>query len=126
LTRGALQQAAGACQCGTIVALRPAPEAVMGNKPKSFAAIVAFASALLFFGAALSNAHAGHGPYVPHPRHHRSFYRYPRPYSGRACFHRPYRPYRLVRVHVYDPYPRWTYRRVYYAPPAVRNHCRPY
>ena len=110
----------------------------MGNTVRSFAAAAALGFALLFFGPATSTARADHfGPNVsfsghfplPHgslnvnvghgPRfgRHRSFvrHRFARPFFARPYFAR--RPYRLVRVFVYDPYPRWIYRRVYYSRP---------
>jgi hypothetical protein len=100
----------------------------MGKKTRSFLSAVALAFAVLFFGPATSDAQAKHhGP--GYAKHHRS-YRYARPYYG--GYSRPYRPYRLVRVFVYDPFPRWVYRRVYtappayYAPPAYGYPYRPY
>ena len=119
----------------------------MGNNAKSFVAAVALGFALLFFGPATS-AQAGHfGPYVsfqghfplPHGsihvnvgkgRHFRRHsysprHRYSRPYHGRS-YYRHHRPYRLVRVRVFDPYPRWVFRRVYYSQPVGATSCRPY
>ena len=59
-------------------------------------------------------------------RHHRSDYGYSR--HGRS-YSRHHRPYRLVRVLVNDPYPRYLQRRVYY-PRHFRHFagdsCRPY
>jgi hypothetical protein len=103
----------------------------MGNKTKSFAAAAALGFALLFFGPATSTAQAErfgrHGSFQG--RHelfsgrsfsHRSFgsFRhrgFVRPFHRFAprAFYGYQRPYRLVRVFVYDPYPRWVYRRVY-------------
>jgi hypothetical protein len=120
----------------------------MGNKTKSFLSAVALAFAVLFFGPATSQAYAEHrGPNPRYQRDHRPYYsynyNYARPYSGYGHgYARPYygrsyyrhdRPYRLVRVFVYDPFPRWVYRRVYnaqrayydYAPP-VGSYCSPY
>lgn len=107
----------------------------MGNKTKSFLSAVALAFAVLFFGPATSQAYADHrGPNPRYQRRHRPYYNYnyarpysghgygyTRPYNGRS-YYRHYRPYRLVRVFVYDPFPRWVYRRVYYAPPAYFNY----
>ncbi len=96
----------------------------MGIKLKSLASSIALGSALLAFGPATSTAKADHfkpghvhGKAVVHhsfaPVRHHAFVR---PYYPRVSFEYPYpRPYRLVRVPVYDPFPRWVYRRVYYA-----------
>ena len=51
-------------------------------------------------------------------RHHGSDY-------GRS-YYRGHRPYRLVRVLVYDPYPRYIQRRVYYSPRIGGGYYRPY
>jgi hypothetical protein len=119
----------------------------MGNKAKWFVATVALGFALLFFGPATSKVQADHfGPHVsfqghfplPHGsihinagngRHfkHHSYYprhRYARPYHGRF-YYKHHRPYRLVRVRVFDPYPRWVFRRVYYSQ-RVGFYRRPY
>jgi hypothetical protein len=126
----------------------------MGTKTKSFLSAVALGFGLLFFGPATSDAQAQHaGPYVefrgqfplPHGsidvyannaghhgkrygRHYRnrSYSRHQsRPYYGRS-YYRHHRPYRLVRVFVYDPYPRFVYRRVYYSQRIAGDYCRPY
>jgi hypothetical protein len=122
----------------------------MGNKTKSFASAVALGFALLFFGPATSKAQADHfGPHVsfqghfplPHGsinvhagngryfRHH-SYYprhRYARPQYGYGhSYFRSQRPYRLVRVFVYAPYPRWVYRRVYSTSYSTGGAYRPY
>jgi hypothetical protein len=105
----------------------------MGTKTKSFLSAVALGFAVLFFGPATSSADAEHHRYARHQRHHRSYYghRSIRPYYGPSHF-RHHRPYRLVRVFVYDPFPRWVYRRVYsappvyYAPPVYGSYRSPY
>jgi hypothetical protein len=101
----------------------------MGKKTRSFLSAVALAFAVLFFGPAVSDAQAKHhGSYYKHYRP----YRHVQPYSYYGGYYRPYRPYRLVRVLVYDPFPRWVYRRVhtappvYYAPPAYGHSYSPY
>jgi hypothetical protein len=138
----------------------------MGNKTKSFVAVVALAFAFLFFGPA-SPAHAQYrGPQVafhgrvplshgsrdvyannggyrhrgygqayshrtyrhrqPSFRHDRGFrhFRRDRSYPGRF-YYRHHRPYRLVRVFVYDPFPHYVHRRVYYSP-GYSAYCDPY
>ncbi len=124
----------------------------MGNKLKSFAVAVALGFAVLFFGPGTSKAQADHfGPHVsfqghfplPHGsidfhagngRHfrHQSYYnqsyyprhRYARPYYGNGhSYFRHQRPYRMVRVFVYDPYPRWVYRRVYNSSYSTGAYC---
>jgi len=116
----------------------------MGNRMKSLAAAIALGFALLFFGPAASTARAddfgphvsfsgnfplphgsihvnvGHGPRFGGHYSHAS-HRFARPYYARSYFAR--RPYRLVRVFVYDPYPRWIYRRVYYRPYSSGAYC---
>jgi hypothetical protein len=112
----------------------------MWKKAKWFAAAATVAFAVLFFGPATSKAFAwDNGPHVsfyghfplPHGsisvyssngpyRYHRPYYNrfatrpfYGRSYYGRS-YYRPYfRPYRSVRVFVYDPFPHWVVRRVY-------------
>ena len=140
----------------------------MENRTKSFVSVVALAFAVLFFGPAMSRAHAQYGgpqvafhgqfplphgsldvyadnagyhhrgygqgfshrtyrhrpyyqPYFRHDRHFRDFH----PYPGRFSY-RHYRPYRLVRVFVYDPFPHYVHRRVYYAAPGSGPYCDPY
>lgn len=121
----------------------------MGTKTKSFLSAIALGFGLLFFGPATSDAQAQHaGPYVefrgqlplPHGsvnvyanngNHHgkhdrnRSYSRHSRPHYGRS-YSRHHRPYRLVRVFVHDPYPRWVYRRVYHSPRIAGDYRRPY
>jgi hypothetical protein len=121
---------------------------------KSFVSAVALGFGLLFFGPATSDAQAQHfGPRVefrgqlplPHGsigvqvsnaghhgsrygRHSRNrpyFRHHSRPYSGRS-YYRDHRPYRLVRVLVYDPYPRYIHRRVYDSPRIAGGYCRQY
>lgn len=117
----------------------------MGNKTKSFAAVVALAFAVLFFGPGTSkaqaqyfgpqvsfeghfplphgsiNVYSGNGPYY---RHHSysPYYRYSRPYYGRS-YSRYHRPYRLARFYTYVPYPHWAFRRVYYSAPYAGGFC---
>ena len=82
-----------------------------------------------------------HGKRYRNGKHHRngkhyrnrSFYRHHRPDYGYSrhgrSYYRDHRPYRLVRVLVYDPYPRYTHRRVYYSRHFRHfegDHCRPY
>jgi hypothetical protein len=55
---------------------------------------------------------------------HDRFSRYDRPYPGRS-YYRHHRPYRLVRVFVYDPFPHYVHRRVYYSP-GYSAYCDPY
>ena len=111
----------------------------MGNKMKSLAAAVALGFALLFLGPAASTARADQfGPHVSfsgrfplphgsvsvnvgHGRHFRNHgyiprHRFARPFGHGRSFVRHHRPYRLVRVFVRHPYPRWIYQRVYYTP----------
>ena len=106
----------------------------MGTKLKSLASAIGLGFALLFFGPATSTAQAEHFSrhgsfhgrafaqrnFVPF-RHHafaRPFHRF----APRAFY--PYsRPYRLVRVFVYDPFPRWVYRRVYASAPYAGAYC---
>ena len=119
----------------------------MGTNLKSSASVIAIGFALLFFGPATSKAQADHfGPHVSfqghfplphgsinvnvgHGRHFRqqAYYprqRYARPYSSYGhSYYRHQRPYRLVRVFVYDPYPRWVYRRVYNTPYSSGAYC---
>jgi hypothetical protein len=106
----------------------------MGIKIKSLASSIALGSALLA-GPATSTAKADHFVHgnvhgkavVQHSfapvRHHayvRPFHRF----APRASFAYPYpRPYRLVRVLVYDPFPRWVYRRVYTRPYYSGAYC---
>ena len=99
----------------------------MGIKVKPFASALALGFGLLAFGPATSTAkadHVKHGKFhkkaVVHgsfaPVRHRAYVRPYHRYASRVSFAYPYpRPYRLVRVLVYDPFPRWVYRRVYYA-----------
>ena len=104
----------------------------MGKKTRSFLSAVALAFAVLFFGPATSKAYAEHHRYARHQSHYRPHYghHFRRPYYG--SHFRYYRPYRLVRVFVYDPFPRWVYRRVYssppvyYAPPVYGGYYSPY
>ena len=63
-----------------------------------------------------NNGRYGHRP--SYRFYHRPYYRsYNRPYYNsyyRSSYYRPYvRPYRLVRVYVYYPFPHWAIRRVY-------------
>ena len=128
----------------------------MGTKTKSFLSAVVLGFGLLFFGPATSDAQAQHvgprvefrgrfplphgsiGVYAGNGGHHgnrygkhyrnRSYSRHhSRPYSyyGRS-YYRDHRPYRLVRVLVYDPFPRYVQRRVYYSPRFAGEYCRPY
>lgn len=128
----------------------------MGTKMKSFLSAVALGFGLLFFGPATSDAQAQHarpsvefrgqfplphgsidvyasnaghhGQGSRHGRHdrYRSYSRHKsRPYYG-GSFYRDHRPYRLVRARVYDPYPRYVQRRVYYSPRIAGDSCRPY
>lgn len=101
----------------------------MGIKWKSLASAIALGFALLAFGPATSTARADsfgrHGSFQARHSFARGFAPFRRP-----AFVRPFhgfgprvgfgfaRPYRLARVLVYDPFPRWIYRRVYYAPHA--------
>lgn len=106
----------------------------MGTTAKSFAAAVALGFALLFFGPATSTAQADHfgrnGSFHGRGFAHRSFvpfrhHGFARPFqrfAPRAFYGYP-RPYRLVRAFVYDPYPRWVYRRVYTTPYSTGAYC---
>jgi len=116
----------------------------MVTKTKSFLSAVALGFGLLFFGPATSDAQAQHirpdvefrgqfplphgsiAVYASNAGHHGQRYRqgghyrdrsysrhHSRPYYGGSSY-RHHRPYRLVRVLVYDPYPRYLQRRVYY------------
>jgi hypothetical protein len=100
----------------------------MGTKLKSLASAIALGFALLFFGPATSTAQAehfsrhgsfhgrafAHRSFVPFRRH--AFVRPFHSFAPRAFYAHP-RPYRMVRVFVYDPFPRWVYRRVCYDGP---------
>lgn len=113
----------------------------MGNKTKSFSAAVALGFALLFFGPATSTAQAErfgrhgsfhgrndsfHGRSFSHRSfgsfRHRGFVRPFHRFAPHAFYAHP-RPYRFARVFVYDPYPRWVYRRVYYDAPYAGAYC---
>ncbi len=108
----------------------------MWKKARWFAVSATMAFAVLFFGPSMSKAHAwDNGPRVsfsgrfplphgsvsvysnngPYRYHRRHFNRYAaRPFFGRSYYGRSYfRPYRSVRVYVYDPFPHWVVRRVY-------------
>lgn len=108
----------------------------MGTKTRSLVSAIALAFVVLFFGPSTPSAEAKHARlYAPHHVKHHPYQGYARhqgyarPYSGRAYapHYRPYYPsYRMVRVFVHDPFPRWVYRRVYYAPPVVGPYCNPY
>ena len=102
----------------------------MGIKLKSLASSIALGSALLAFGPATSTAKADHvhGKAVVRrsfaPVRHHAFVRPFHPIAPRVAFAYPYpRPYRLARVLVYDPFPRWVYRRVYYSTANVGAYC---
>lgn len=128
----------------------------MGTKMKSFLSAVALGFGLLFFGPATSDAQAQqvgpsvefrgqfplpHGSidiYASNAGHHGQGYRqgrhgryrsysghHSRPYYGHS-YYRNHRPYRFVRVLVYDPYPRYIQRRVYYSQRIAGDYCRPY
>jgi hypothetical protein len=106
----------------------------MGKRIQSLAAAIALASAALFVGPSTSSAEARQVRHYRYGPHAGAYYAhgYARPYRygygyGRAFAPYPYYPgYRTVRVFVYDPFPRWVYRRVYYAPPAAAPYCAPY
>ena len=71
------------------------------------------------YGQGFSYRTYRHRPYYqPYFRHFRHY----RPYPGRFS----YRPYRLVRVFVYDPFPHYVHRRVYYSSPGFGPYCDPY
>jgi hypothetical protein len=109
----------------------------MGIKRKSLASAIALGFALLAFGPAASTAQADsfgrHGSFQGrHSFAHRGFapirrHAFGRPFHGfgpRVGFGFGFaRPYRLVRVFVYDPFPRWIYRRVYYDAPYAGAYC---
>ena len=109
----------------------------MGNKMKSFASAIALGFALLVLGPSTSTAQAEplrrHGSFRGHavahrsfaPIRHRAFARSFHAFAPRAFFGRS-RPFRLVRVRVFDPFPRWTFRRVYYSVPYTGAYCNPY
>ena len=102
----------------------------METRTRSLVSAIALAFVVLFFGPSTSSAEAKHArPYAPYHVKHNPYQGYARPYYGRAYapHYRPsYPSYRMVRVFVYDPFPRWVYRRVYYAPPVVGPYCNPY
>ncbi len=121
----------------------------MVTKTKSFLPAVALGFGLLFFGPAMSDAQAqhgrGHGDFRGgvgrhgnfqenfhgggHRRHFlvgrhfrsRPYFRHSRPFYG--GFYAQHRPYRRVRVFVYDPFPRWVVRRVYYDARYADGYC---
>jgi hypothetical protein len=95
------------------------PEADMGIKLKSFVSALALGFALLAFGPATSAAKADHLRHFAPGRHHVRPYRR---FAPRAAFVHP-RPYRVVRVLIYDPFPRWVYRRVYTGPYYAGAYC---
>ena len=109
----------------------------MGLKLKSLASTIALGSALLAFGPGTSTAKAeqfrhgkfygkavAHRSFAPVRHHARVFARPYHRFGPRVSFAYPYpRPYRLVRVLVYDPYPRWVYRRVYTRPYYSGAYC---
>jgi hypothetical protein len=77
------------------------------------------------YGQAYSHrAYRNRSNYQPYYRHDRYDRRY-RPYPGRFSY-RNSRPYRLVRVFVYDPFPHYVHRRVYYSSPGFGTYCDPY
>ena len=102
------------------------------GKLKSLASVLALGFAFLFLGPATATARAdqfrhgfGHGSFHGRAFAHRSFpfrhHGFVRPFHSfrpRVGFGFGFaRPYRLVRVFVYDPFPRWVYRRVYDSQP---------
>jgi len=124
----------------------------MWNKLKSSAWFVALAFVFLFFGPAVSKTYAWDGrpraefrgtSGFPHARFNsfagqrafgrdrgffprRSFFGGPRFAGQRFGFARPFfRPFRLVRVRVWAPYPHWVFRRVYFSDP-LGGYCSPY
>lgn len=111
--------------------------------------ILSAAFTFLFFGAGLSGASAwdGRGGFGGHFAghragfgfhgggfHHRAFFGPRHGFIGRGFgahgrfFARPYPGrFRFVRVRVFDPFPHFVWRRVYFAPPAfVDPFCAPY
>lgn len=102
----------------------------MGTKTKSFLSAVALGFGLLFLTPATSEADGRHsrGHHDRNRQHFRHdsrphfrqysrprFRHYARPHHYGA-YYRYHRPYRLVRVLVHDPFPRFVYRRVYDRP----------
>ncbi len=71
-----------------------------------------------------------HGKRYRNGNHYRDrqYSRHSRPHYGRSYsrYSRHHRPYRLERVYVYDPYPRWVHRRVYYSTRIAPDYCPPY
>lgn len=106
--------------------------------------ILSAAFVLLFFGAGSSaNAWQGGGRFFGHGArfgfraggfHHRAFFGPHRAFFGsrfvgghRFFFDRFHRPFRFVRVRVFDPFPHFVWRRVFFAPPAfVGPSCSPW
>lgn len=106
----------------------------MSRTPRTLL-MAAAAFTILFFGIRPSKVYAwqdGTGFYGHFVRPHANVRVHARPFvSHHRFFHRPFsahfhRPYRVRRFFVYDPFPRYTYRRVYLAPAYASPYCSPY